>query len=481
MYDVFNINSEEFSTYRLSMSSSWGYNSVQDYFAQNFSISIPNIYSYKIHKSSTVPADEYYLAKKKSIKSGPPPSILPIAVRYVTKHGKYLIERPPFQIEVDFRMGNATSGAPKMHPVKIWIPWTLTTLDTTVISTESLNKTEMYFNDSSLYTLDDEFIPMYLPNAYSNGSICFSNSMNDFHDVMNDPDLTSSVSHIYNYIFSNYMGGGWNCDLSPTMLFYLNSRLDHSSLKYYSEYIDPSTERKKRALDNFRDCDSSMYKAAKNAIFSRVHPSSIRKYHRLYLRHFAILSTFTLEETLGFVSDLKQYSAQMRERNKHSSNLMNIERLFDEKKNNTYYNNNSSSSVSILNSILSNPNISRGYIYTPSSSGMIVMNNPPVIRNAFNRSYRVNSNVSAIPPHILLAIKDIMISTIEQEGSVNIGINYNADDPNSSTIFIIEDIEQYLADNFGSLLSDLSVDSVDANMRRYLDNSKVFSSINKVL
>lgn len=477
MYDIFNIDSEEFAVYRFNITTPHGYNSTKDYFSQKLNIHLPSIYQYKTDKIVSIPAGEYYSAKKQSIKNGPPPSILPIAVRYVGKSGKYLIERPPFQVEVDFRMGTATSGAPKMHPIKIWIPWTLTLLDTSTISTETLNKTQMFFNDSSLYTVDDTFVTMYLPNAYSNGTICFANSMNDLFSVMDSNEITSNVSYLYNFVFNNYMSGGWNCDLTPTINYYLSSamNINLSSYKYFSEYINPSTERKKRALDNFRECDSSMYKAAKNAIFSRVHPGSIRKHHRLYLRHFAILSTFTLEETLGFVTDLKNFSK------KTSQYSSSIARLFDEPKNQYQYNAATNTSVSVINSILSNPLINKTYSYSPSCHGMIVMNNPPLIHHSFNKTYRVDHRVSAIPVHLFPAIKDILIANMGAKEPVNIGIDYRTDDPTKSTLFIIDDVKEHLSSAYSSLLSNVTPESLDSNMRVYLNSEKVYPYIQKVL
>jgi hypothetical protein len=83
-------------------------------------------------------------------------SLLPLAVRYSSPDGKtHIIERPPFEIEVDF--STATSYRPRTTPkylqsVKMWIPWTVSVISTEYQSGSfsSSFSFHLYFNDGPL-------------------------------------------------------------------------------------------------------------------------------------------------------------------------------------------------------------------------------------------------------------------------------------------------------------------------------------------
>ena len=55
-----------------------------------------------IHESD-IPTDSFYSIKNKRSKDTYKDFVYPMAIRYISKENTYVIERPPFQFEVDFR------------------------------------------------------------------------------------------------------------------------------------------------------------------------------------------------------------------------------------------------------------------------------------------------------------------------------------------------------------------------------------------
>ena len=85
--------------------------------------------------------------------------VYPMAVRYISEKNTYVIERPPFQLEVDFRMGGAHSGHPKMPPVKIWIPWTVMIFKADSFVTGSFSDVQLFLNSGPIDSLDNYLVP----------------------------------------------------------------------------------------------------------------------------------------------------------------------------------------------------------------------------------------------------------------------------------------------------------------------------------
>ena len=145
-------------------------------------------------------------------------SLLPLAVRYSSPDGTmHVIERPPFEIEIDF--STSTSYRPRNCPkflksVKIWIPWTVSVISTSYQSNSFSNSFSfhLYFNDQPLQSFDDKLVPCYLPNS-SGGNICMGQDSLIASQLIENG---SSITEVYNHIFNSYFGG-WNCDLTPHM------------------------------------------------------------------------------------------------------------------------------------------------------------------------------------------------------------------------------------------------------------------------
>ena len=399
------------------------YNSYRQYFHNSLKYDLPLVYSYTLKEVLKIPTDHFYSVKQNIIADSINTDLYPIAVRYVTADSKYLIERPPFQIPVDFRFGTAHSGAEKVPTFNIWIPWTSTIIDLSVPDVSALSSTKIFFNDAPLYSIDDPVISCDLPNSYSNGSICFSNSLNDIHNVLDEDSVTSNdVSCIYNYVFNNYMMGGWNSDLSPVFLSYgHHQNFDTSDLSMLMEYISPSPERKEKIISTF--AGTPYEKIAKRLLNSKVHFTNIRSAPKLYFRDLIIRSSFTLEETLQYVTDIKTlYSRKAAKSGNGYTRYgnVNLSSVLSSNKDNSRFVDNGVQAASsyILNSVLQNRDIrdavehpyitQTGHIIVPSSeyqnnwvqllshsltSECITLLSDSILNNYISGSLQKNNNI----------------------------------------------------------------------------------------
>ena len=148
--------------------------------------------------------------------------ILPIATRFAdVKAGVYVIERPPFQVPIDYYTSKQIS--PKMPTYlqgkTMWIPWTVFVV--------SLGKdvnhlsARMYFNDKPLSSLEDDVIvKAFTPNIFDDARICFGNSAFTFGQRIEAGDIEYNVSNVYNYLFNDYFTQ-WNPDIHTKIYHFI--------------------------------------------------------------------------------------------------------------------------------------------------------------------------------------------------------------------------------------------------------------------
>lgn len=231
---------------------------------------------------------------------------LPIATRYITKNGFYFIERPPFKTTIDFHKSGSSSKSKSAisGDVEIWIPWTLT-----IINPENPSETAIFLSHQQLSQNNDVYINSIFPNTYSNGRICFSNSLTSLN-LANSTIVNNRVDirHLYSLIINDYIGGGWNTDLTSNL----------HAVTSYSHLINKNNY---PLLYKFLHIDSS----ALTNKYPKMRPSTISKFvnyfnkyshtvYDFYKYMFYSLSLFTLEESLQFYSELAAFS----EKNAHS-------------------------------------------------------------------------------------------------------------------------------------------------------------------
>jgi len=160
----------------------------------------------------------------KALQSSLSSETYPIATRYIDSYGTYYIERPPFQANVDYKMGGAHSRTKrKLTNTMVWIPWTI------FVFNPKTQKSAMYFSHKSLTNMDDVYFATYLPNTYQDGSICYSYSISSMPEYNTFSSL--SISQLYSFYINEYFAGAWNADLSnpwSSLLYRI-----HTVIHYY--------------------------------------------------------------------------------------------------------------------------------------------------------------------------------------------------------------------------------------------------------
>jgi hypothetical protein len=175
---------------------------------QNNSSGFPFLFDIEFNLSRSVPTPVVNTVYRNRISVNAPESLYPIATRYISQSGYLVVERPPFQIDIDYKVGRASSHTKKrLTNRKLWIPWTIF-----VFNPSYPQGYKYFFSDSSLLNTDHKYISPYIPNTYLSGDICFSNSLSHIpEDSLPD---SSDISHFYSTVFNDFFSGGWNSDLT---------------------------------------------------------------------------------------------------------------------------------------------------------------------------------------------------------------------------------------------------------------------------
>lgn len=223
-----------------------------------------------------------------------PEDTYPIAVRYISSSGGYYIERPPFQIEVNFNRSRSTSSN-NFPPLKIWIPWTISYYHPRDYTTFYI-----YFSNKSLSSSEDKYLPSFLPNAYDDGRICFGQSSKS---IPTDYDSIKNIKIMYQAMFNEYMSGGWNTDLNPKHVSFTSTVLDTlaDKEKYPTLHLFCYP-----TFDYFRKHYPKMRASTINSMIKQGSYSG--SYYKDFKYFFFMMNTFDLETTMKFYSEIIQLS-----------------------------------------------------------------------------------------------------------------------------------------------------------------------------
>jgi hypothetical protein len=218
-------------------------------------------------------------------------SLYPMAVRYADlERGLYIIERPPFQIDLDFSTAKSyrTRKAPKyLTNAKMWIPWTVSII-TFRKNTPGYFTFSVFFNNKPLSSFEDNLIPSYLPNTSAHGSVCLGQDSSLVNELI-DKNSTD-ISAIYNQAFNDYFAG-WNSDLAPRFLM----------TDYLKNIIDTRIVDLKNAPKFYRDLKNNVHS------FSYVNSNA-----KLLARILFTASNLTLEEVFQYIDSCSQQHNQNR-------------------------------------------------------------------------------------------------------------------------------------------------------------------------
>ena len=207
----------------------------------------------------------------------------PIAVRYMN-NGIVLVERPPFQMKVDYSPTKSNRVRRPIKPVMVWVPWTITVYNLSAGADSLVNSYKIYFNDSPMSSLDDRVITNFFCNVYGDGKICLGNSTHNIYQKINNNEITS-FAELHSYMFNEYFSGGWNADLGSNLHSLLMSTKSPYLIQNYSNLSDsPIDVRAKQSKIKFSKSHNTVYEIANS---------------------FYNLSLLTLEETLDIVTTSK--------------------------------------------------------------------------------------------------------------------------------------------------------------------------------
>lgn len=233
-------------------------------------------------------------------------TIYPIATRYISSDGTFFVERPPFQVQVDYKPAYASVPRKKMPSKTIWIPWTIFSFNPSKPS----HNPSMYFSYKSLSSYEDNYLPTFLPNTFPDGRICFSNSLESLpmESVSNDP------SSMYAYMINEFFAGSWNGDITNiywsifhyfyTPMVRTKNQEALDSLPNLSKLFNPSEET--------IHLSGILSNKSINKIYKNISQQSLPLHHlysessSVYFQYIllSILSTFTLNEVLDLQEEL---------------------------------------------------------------------------------------------------------------------------------------------------------------------------------
>ena len=297
------------------------YNTVRQYLYSNGKDHklIPSIYKVNIDTVSKAPTAYVNNSRSSILSKVNPNTLYPIAVRYITKENVYIIERPPFKLSVDFKNAPASYAKDKITPLDIWIPWTVMVLPVSDIISGDPGRLRLFFNDGPIQSLDDTVIHGYLPNSYSDGRICWSNSFNQLISQLNVSGPENiDINYLYSSILNDYMMGGWNTDLQFTYHYLQSpsSRLLHESAKkaYPMLALFANTNSvDKDFAEQLKLILQNSFGLTKRKSTSLVDGSPIGDSHgstpsrNIFLKLFAFMSLLSLSDTLRFITELKSF------------------------------------------------------------------------------------------------------------------------------------------------------------------------------
>lgn len=306
------------------------YFSIRSSYYDLFSEYLPPIASIKISSSHFAPTNEMINYQQEIINITSKRELLPLAVRYIDRYDNYYVERPPFKININYKNDRAIINTKeRVEDLQMWVPWTIMTIPSSFANNFDVNKIRMLFSYKSLEKSTDLYISSFLPNSYSDGRICWSNSFNSVSslDTTKNDIKPFDLTYWHSLIMNDYMMGGWNSDLHSRILssfkevkrfpgyVHIKNFIDDKNFadnypflnKFInvSDYPDLADHLCNICVDKF----NMSLKRAKSVIFGSSGKSSSGKSKDAdyYVHFFAYMSTLSLEETLKFYEEVTNF------------------------------------------------------------------------------------------------------------------------------------------------------------------------------
>lgn len=210
--------------------------------------------------------------------------LLPMAVRYASEYKDfYVIERPPFQIEVDYSKNSSyrhRKSFKNLESATMWIPWTVSFIKFPTSFNYNDFSFELYFNNKPLTSLDDKLVHCWLPNT-SSSRVCLGQDQVNVVQLLKN---ASSITDIYNQMFNSFFAG-WNSDLIPTFL-------DTPFLSNFTSNLSSKKDSPKNIASSVNEWYSrSKSKALQNILYT--------------------FSNMQIEQMFEYIESVKKYDSQL--------------------------------------------------------------------------------------------------------------------------------------------------------------------------
>jgi len=166
-------------------------------------------------------------------------SFNPIATRYLSPNGYFLVERPPFRTTLRFTPARASvaRGSDKSIERDVWIPWQVYVIGVD-LPTSKLDM-RIFFNNKPLSSLEDKVPYAWTPNLFANGGVCWGDDTAAICEELRELEAAGSLSNrkIFDILSNRYWSGGWNADIIPSGSF-LPAFLSDSTHKEFPDDKD---------------------------------------------------------------------------------------------------------------------------------------------------------------------------------------------------------------------------------------------------
>lgn len=295
---------------------------------------LPYIASFNFHTHSTAPTESVIEHQKEVTLMTSQRELMPLAVRYIDKCNNYYVERPPFKINVSYKNCRAADHTKEViEDLQIWIPWSIMVINGSFSYNFNPSDVKILFSHKPLEKNTDIYLNPFLPNSYTDGRICWSNSFNSVSSLNEDKNEIKpfDLTYWHSLILNDYMMGGWNADLQSRSLQFLDSIPSYIS---YGDYMD-----RQYFSHNYNILDKYVYMSDYKDIAEQVYYICLNKFKMtskrsksiaylkqgkqkdgdVFVRFFAYMSLLSLEDTLAFYKQVAQVAVKIHYQNSSSS------------------------------------------------------------------------------------------------------------------------------------------------------------------
>lgn len=321
-----NITEQKHTLSSIQSAANSKYNNVCHTYYHLFNEYLPYITSFNVHTHSVAPTEAIFEHQREVTFLTSQRELMPLAVRYIDKSGNYYVERPPFKININYKNCRAfDSTRETVDDLQMWIPWSIMSIQGSFSYSFNPSDVKIVFSHKPLEKNTDIYVNPFLPNSYTDGRICWSNSFNSVSSLNTDKNEIKSfdLTYWHSLILNDYMMGGWNTDLVCRPLQFMDIISHHISdtadenyfpitKQYFSSNYDILD--KYVNMSDYPDIVQQIYYICLNKFRMTPKRSKIISHAQTtkqkdgdsFVRFFAFMSLLSLEDTLTFYKQAAQ-------------------------------------------------------------------------------------------------------------------------------------------------------------------------------